>query len=225
HHRPTLPPSHHRPTLQSFPYLRCHLHIVAASIKTSSNGAWQGDNPLDFAFPLLILQTILILAVSRSLAFLLKPLCQPKVIAEIVGGILLGPSAFGRNHHYMHRVFPKWSAPILESAASIGLLFFLFLVGLELELSSIRRGSRAFGIAAAGITPPPPFAGIADPRVQPFPLLAAPRRPSPRPLQAPDLFPWRKVREEEGGRCWRMDKEGERKDKEGVVDIFFVFFS
>ncbi|CAI0472661.1 unnamed protein product [Linum tenue] len=129
--------------------------VNITSIKTSSNGAWQGDNPLDFAFPLLILQTILILAVSRSLAFLLKPLRQPKVIAEIVGGILLGPSAFGRNHHYMHRVFPKWSAPILESVASIGLLFFLFLVGLELDLSSIRRsGSRAFGIAAAGITLP-----------------------------------------------------------------------
>lgn len=54
------------------------------SIKTSSNGAWQGDNPLDFAFPLLIVQTTLILVVSRFLAFLLKPLRQPKVIAEIV---------------------------------------------------------------------------------------------------------------------------------------------
>ena len=54
------------------------------SIKTSSDGAWQGDNPLDYAFPLLIVQTTLILVVSRSLAFLFKPLRQPKVIAEIV---------------------------------------------------------------------------------------------------------------------------------------------
>ncbi|KAH7553673.1 hypothetical protein ACOSP7_029520 [Xanthoceras sorbifolium] len=125
------------------------------AIKTSSNGAWQGDNPLDFAFPLLILQTVLILVVSRFLAFLLKPLRQPKVIAEIVGGILLGPSAFGRNKEYMHRIFPKWSTPILESVASIGLLFFLFLVGLELDLNSIQRcGKRAFGIAFAGISLP-----------------------------------------------------------------------
>lgn len=125
------------------------------SIKTSSNGAWQGDNPLDYAFPLLIIQTTLILLVSRSLAFLLKPLRQPKVIAEIVGGIVLGPSAFGRNKTYMHRVFPSWSTPILESVASIGLLFFLFLVGLELDLNSIRRsGRRAFTIAAAGISLP-----------------------------------------------------------------------
>ena len=71
------------------------------------------------------------------------------------GGILLGPSTLGRNKHYLHRIFPSWSTPVLESVASIGLLFFLFLVGLELDLSSIRRsGRRAFGIAAAGISLP-----------------------------------------------------------------------
>lgn len=129
--------------------------INITSIRTSSNGAWQGDNPLDHAFPLLIVQTTLILVVSRLLAFLLKPLRQPKVIAEIAGGILLGPSAIGRNKEYLNWIFPKWSTPILESVASVGLLFFLFLVGLELDLSSIRRsGKRAFGIAVAGISLP-----------------------------------------------------------------------
>ncbi|KAL5992047.1 Cation/H(+) antiporter 20 [Asimina triloba] len=150
--------------------------VNITSIKTSSNGAWQGDNPLHFAFPLLIIQTLLILLVSRFFAFLLKPLRQPKVIAEIlhinpslmwviaavipnpsvdIGGILLGPSVLGRNKEYLDRIFPSWSTPILETVASIGLLFFLFLVGLELDINSIRRsGKKAASIAAAGISLP-----------------------------------------------------------------------
>ena len=53
-------------------------------MKATSNGVFQGDHPLDYALPLAILQICLVVALTRILAFLLRPLRQPRVIAEIV---------------------------------------------------------------------------------------------------------------------------------------------
>ncbi|KAI3985508.1 hypothetical protein MKX01_033822 [Papaver californicum] len=130
-------------------------HVCPPPMKATSNGAFQGDNPLDFALPLIILQICLVLVLTRVLGFLLKPLKQPRVIAEIIGGILLGPSVLGRNKTYLDAVFPPRSLTVLDTLANIGLIYFLFLIGLEMDPKSLSRaGKRIFGIALAGITVP-----------------------------------------------------------------------
>ena len=62
---------------------------LSAPMKATSEGAWQGDSPLHFALPLITLQVCLVLVLTRGLAVALRPLRQPRVIAEIIVSWLL----------------------------------------------------------------------------------------------------------------------------------------
>lgn len=58
--------------------------VCYAPTMITTNGIWQGDNPLDYSLPLFILQLTLVVAATRIFVFLLKPFRQPRVIAEIL---------------------------------------------------------------------------------------------------------------------------------------------
>jgi len=85
----------------------------------------------------------------------LKRFKQPKVIAEVIGGIILGPTAFGRIPGFTDHVFPEQSKPYLSLTANIGLCLFLFLVGLEIDTGVIKRNWRlSASVALAGMVLP-----------------------------------------------------------------------
>ena len=102
---------------------------------------------------LLILQAIVILVAARLVGRLARRFGQPAVIAEVIAGILLGPSLFGRvAPATFTELFPKASLPGLSLLSQVGLVFFMFLIGLELDPKLLRgRGKSSFAISAAGI--------------------------------------------------------------------------
>ena len=108
------------------------------------------------AFPLLVLQTCVIIVAARMIGVLARRLGQPAVIAEVMAGILLGPSLFGRvSPAAFHQLFPASSLPGLSLLSQVGLVFFMFLIGLELDPKLLRgRGKSSFAISAAGICVP-----------------------------------------------------------------------
>ena len=92
----------------------------------------------------LLLQIIVIIACARLFGFLFKKIGQPAVIGEIVAGIVLGPSIIGAYFPEInHFLFPAASLSTLSFLSQIGLILFMFIIGMELDLKAI--GKQAYG--------------------------------------------------------------------------------
>jgi Kef-type K+ transport system membrane component KefB len=86
------------------------------------------------AVSLLLVQCITIIGVSRLLGWGMRKLGQPLVIAEVLAGILLGPSLLGWvAPGVMEMLFPASSMPVLKMLCQVGLILFMFLIGLKLD--------------------------------------------------------------------------------------------
>jgi Kef-type K+ transport system membrane component KefB len=89
---------------------------------------------------LLLVQMSTILAVTIFCGWVARKLGQSRVIGEIIGGILLGPSLLGRfSPHASSVLFPLESLDTLETLSTVGLILFLFLIGMELDYAQLYR--------------------------------------------------------------------------------------
>src|SRR3989338_6330695 len=103
-------------------------------------------------------QVFILLGLARILGELFRIWKQPTITAEILAGVLLGPTIFGRFFPALHlRIFPIdiIQQGMLETVASLGLLFFLMEAGLKMDFSSAwRHRGKALTIAITDIIVP-----------------------------------------------------------------------
>ncbi|NYF81282.1 cation:proton antiporter [Granulicella arctica] len=98
---------------------------------------------------LLLVQMTTVLLTALFCGWVARKLGQARVIGEIVGGILVGPSVFGRiAPHASARLFPQSSFGSFEVLSTVGLILFLFLIGSELDYAQLRR-QRATAVLAS----------------------------------------------------------------------------
>jgi len=121
---------------------------IAAATKVTS-----GDEDIVWR---LVLAAAVIIVAARLVGTAFQRINQPQVVGEIVAGVVLGPSLLGRVAPSLSSaLFAKQMLPFLDVFSQVGLLFFMFLIGLELDLRLIRgRGQAAATVSHMSIVVP-----------------------------------------------------------------------
>lgn len=119
----------------------------AVSVVRDGNSISHWDNftatlkiNMEHSLPLLLTQIVLIILFARIVGWLCRRIGQPSVIGEIVAGIALGPSLIGSYFpEFSHFFFPPESLPNLNLLSQFGLILFMFVVGMELDLKVLNK--------------------------------------------------------------------------------------
>ncbi|KAM0999074.1 hypothetical protein FF1_005826 [Malus domestica] len=132
--------------------------IIISCGKTRQTGFYSllyGENPLKSSFTLLLLEFALIIVLTRILRVLLKPLKQPRMVSEVIGGIFIGPSILGRSEKFTSVMFPKNSKFIVRNIGLIGFTYYFFLSGVKMDLSLVKKtNKKQLYMAFAGVLLP-----------------------------------------------------------------------
>jgi Kef-type K+ transport system membrane component KefB/nucleotide-binding universal stress UspA family protein len=136
--------------------VRFTAEAVDAAEEVSQRSAIEPGGESGHPFLLLLAQLAVVIFLSRLVGFAVTRVRQPRVIGEMIAGLMLGPSLLGwLLPGVSATLFPPESIPLLGVLAELGVVFFLFIVGLELNPQLLRsRGQAAAVISQASIAAP-----------------------------------------------------------------------
>ncbi|MFS8020915.1 putative cation/H+ exchanger, sodium/solute symporter superfamily [Helianthus anomalus] len=101
-----------------------------------------GNTPDESTFALVLLELSLVLVITHTIHHLLKPFKQPRVISEILGGIIIGPSCLCRVPNFAAWMFPGQSAFIFRNIGSFAFMYFMFVSGVKMDLLMIKKATK-----------------------------------------------------------------------------------
>jgi Kef-type K+ transport system membrane component KefB len=118
--------------------------VVATQTESALPGLVRGlETNLDHPLSRLLVQLLIVIALSRLMIRVFRRIGQPAVVGEIVTGILLGPSLFGLlAPNAFAFVFPTDSLGALRLLSQIGVCLFMFVVGMELDARQLQSKAR-----------------------------------------------------------------------------------
>ncbi|XP_039050457.1 cation/H(+) antiporter 24-like [Hibiscus syriacus] len=112
-------------------------------------------NPVKLSFNVILVSLILTILISQTLHFLLKPFKQCRFVSQLLGGIILGPSLMARSPMFVSMVFPLTSDFLLKNVGIMGLMLFLFVSGVKMDMGLLKRsGKKQLCIALPSVLVP-----------------------------------------------------------------------
>ena len=116
---------------------------LESRLSTTDLPIWHSiQEGLKHPLSLFLLQILTIIAMARLLAWVMNKIGQPTVVGEIVAGILLGPSLLGWvAPDFFGYLFAPSSLGNLQLISQLGLVLFMFIVGMELDLRILRNSA------------------------------------------------------------------------------------
>ena len=130
--------------------------ISRAPLEVGANVGKPHVEPHASALPQVLLALVTVIVTARVLGLIFQQLGQPRVIGEVVAGIVLGPSVLGRlSPETAAFLLPSTVMPMLGVLAQLGVILYMFLVGLELNSELLRsRAHTTVAISHASIVAP-----------------------------------------------------------------------